>query len=181
MKPFVFIIILILTVLLTIGVMGWIFYLIIKRYFENQQKERLLEIKMQSQAEGLKVVNPIRLQAYERMALFLERISPNSLVMRCYRPGMDIKTLQGLMTKSIRDEWEHNLSQQIYISSAAWSLIREAKDQMVNLINSSAVNLAADADPASLAGAIFTNVAQHQVPTDNALEYLKHEVQELYK
>ncbi len=181
MKPFVLILLMLLTILLTVAVMGAIFYLLVKRFFDNQQKERLLEIKMQEKKENLSIVSPIRLQAYERMALFLERISPNSLVMRCYQPGMDLKLLQGVMTKSIRDEWEHNLSQQVYISSAAWSLVRDAKEQMINLVNSSAASMAADADPMSLAGAIFTNVAKNNVPTDKALEYLKNEVRQSFE
>ena len=102
-----------LAVLATLALAGWIFYLLVKRYFDNQQKERLLQMKIDERRETLKVVTPIRLQAYERMALFLERISPDSLVLRCYQPGMDLKLLQGVMTKNIRDEWEHNLSQQV--------------------------------------------------------------------
>lgn len=181
MNPMYFAAVVLLAVLLSVAVTGWIFYLVTKRYFDHQQKQRLLEIKMHDKKENLATLSPLRMQAYERMALFLERISPNSLVMRCYRPGMDIKLLQTTMTKNIRDEWEHNLSQQVYISSAAWSLIRDAKEQMINLVNSSAANMAADADPLSLAGAIFTNVVKNNIPTDTALEYLKHEVQQIFE
>ena len=76
MKPFALILLVLLTVLLTVAVLGAIFYLLVKRYFDNQQKERLLEIKMQEKKENLSIISPIRLQAYERMALFLERIAP---------------------------------------------------------------------------------------------------------
>ena len=180
MKPFVFTLLLILVVIATVAVTGWIFYLVIKKYFDNEQKKALLAMKMDQQKENLKLVSPIRLQAYERMALFLERISPNSLVMRCYRPGMDIKLLQSVMTKNIRDEWEHNLSQQVYISTEAWSRIREAKEEMINLINASAAGMKEGADTSSLAGAIFASVAKSKTPTDNALEYLKNEIQEQF-
>ena len=127
----------------------------------------------------LKVVTPIRLQAYERMALFLERISPDSLVLRCYQPGMDLKLLQGVMTKNIRDEWEHNLSQQVYLDPAVWARIREAKDEMINLVNSSAVTLTDTDDPTRLAASIFASAAQH-LPTDKALEELHREINELF-
>ena len=99
----------------------------------------MLQMKIDEHKESLKVVTPIRLQAYERMALYLERISPNSLILRTFRPGMDIKALQTAMTKSIRDEWEHNLSQQVYLTTESWNRIREAKEEMINLINGSAV------------------------------------------
>ena len=111
---------LIFAVLAMLALAGGLFYLLAKRYFENQQKERLLQMKLDERRETLKVVTPIRLQAYERLALFLERISPNSLVLRCYQPGMDLKLLQGVMTKNIRDEWEHNLSQQVYLTVPTW-------------------------------------------------------------
>jgi hypothetical protein len=170
---------LILAIILTLAVMGGIFFLLVKRYFDNVQKERLLEMKIDERRETLKVVTPIRLQAYERMALFLERISPDSLVLRCYQPGMDLKLLQGVMTKNIRDEWEHNLSQQVYIAAASWACIREAKDEMINLVNSSAVSLPDTDDPTRLAAAIFASAAQ-QRPTDKALDAMHKEINELF-
>ncbi|MBR1644695.1 MAG: hypothetical protein IJ684_04955 [Bacteroidales bacterium] len=175
-----FVITMALVIVLTVAVCGWIFYLVTRRYFDNEQKRQLLQVRYNERAEAAKRVTPLRLQAYERMALFLERISPNSLVLRCYRPGMDVKSLQSAMTKSIRDEWEHNLAQQVYVSSELWNRIREAKEEMVNLVNASAVNIAADADPSSLAGSIFASVAQHRTPTDSALEYLKKEIGEYF-
>jgi len=168
--------IVILSSTLSAAIVGAVAYLIIKKFVENEQKKSLLELKKIQESETLKVVNPIRLQAYERLALFLERISPNSLILRCYRPGMDIKLLQGVITKNVRDEFEHNLSQQVYVSTEAWSRIKEAKEEMINLINSAAVRLPEGSDPLSLAGAIFENSAK-QNPLDSALEFLKKELQ----
>lgn len=179
MKLYLIIIILIVAVLATMALMGYIFYRITKRYFDNQQKEHMLQMRIDEHREAVKLVTPIRLQAYERMALYLERISPESLVLRCYQPGMDTKLLQGVMTKVIRDEWEHNLSQQVYLSSEAWAMIREAKEQMIGVINSAAITVPADADPARLASTIFATVAEGQLPTAPALEYLKREFREL--
>ena len=179
MKTIVLIIILVATVVAAVAVTGWILYLLVKRYFDNQQKERLLQMKIDERRETLKVVTPIRLQAYERMALFLERISPDSLVLRCWQPGMDLKLLQGVMTKNIRDEWEHNLSQQVYLNADTWVHIREAKDEMINLVNSSAVTLTDTDDPTRLAASIFASAAQ-QRPTDRALEMLHKEINELF-
>lgn len=173
-------IIILLTAVLSIAVTGFIFYKIAKTYFDNQQKTQLLQMKIDERQESLRVVTPIRLQAYERMALYLERISPNSLIIRTFRPGMDIKALQVAMTKAIRDEWEHNLSQQVYLSTESWNRIREAKEEMINLINGCAVKLAADADPTSLAGAIFESCAKSKIPTDEAIEYMKNEIQERF-
>ena len=179
MKTLIFIIILVVAVLGTLALSGWIFYSLLKRWLKSQQKERLLQMKLDERQETLRVVTPIRLQAYERMALFLERISPNSLVLRCYQPGMDLKLLQGVMTKNIRDEWEHNLSQQVYLSTELWTRIREAKDEMVNLVNSAAVTLADTTDPTRLAAGIFASAAQHS-PTGVALEAMHKEINELF-
>lgn len=167
--------IVILASVLSASVVGVVTYLIVKKFVENEQKKSLLELKKVQEGEVLRVVNPIRLQAYERLALFLERISPNSLILRCYQPGMDLKLLQGVMTKNIRDEFEHNLSQQVYVSTEAWSRIKEAKEEMINMINSSAVKLPEDADPLSLAGLIFESSTK-QNPLDAALEFLKNEI-----
>ncbi len=169
----------VVAMLATMALAGGVMYLLVKRYFDNEQKERLLQMKIDERRETLKVVTPIRLQAYERMALFLERISPDSLVLRCYQPGMDLKLLQGVMTKNIRDEWEHNLSQQVYLDPATWARIREAKDEMINLVNSSAVTLTDTDDPTRLAASIFASAAQH-LPTDKALEELHKEINELF-
>ena len=173
------ILIIVVAMLATMALAGGMMYLLVKRYFDNEQKERLLQMKIDERRETLKMVTPIRLQAYERMALFLERISPDSLVLRCYQPGMDLKLLQGVMTKNIRDEWEHNLSQQVYLAPGTWARIREAKDEMVNLVNSSAVTLTDTDDPTRLAASIFASAAKH-LPTDKALEELHKEINELF-
>jgi hypothetical protein len=179
MKILLFSLLMMLAMLAVVAVVGWIFYLFVKRYVDNQQKQQLLQIKLDERREALKVITPIRLQAYERMALFLERISPESLVLRCYQPGMDLRLLQGVMTKNIRDEWEHNLSQQVYVSPELWTRIREAKDEMVNLVNSSAVSLTDTTDPTRLAATIFASAAD-RLPADEALTAMHNELHELF-
>ena len=87
MKLYLIIILLVLAVLATIALTGYIYYLLTKRYFDNQQKTQMLQMRIDEHREAVKLVTPIRLQAYERMALYLERISPDSLVLRCYQPA----------------------------------------------------------------------------------------------
>ena len=179
MKLYLIIIILVVAVLATIALTGYIYYLLTKRFFDNQQKTQMLQMRIDEHREAVKLVTPIRLQAYERMALYLERISPDSLVLRCYQSGMDTKLLQGVMTKTIRDEWEHNLSQQVYVSSEAWNRIRQAKDEMIGVINSAAITIPQDSDPTRLASAIFATTTSGQMPTASALEFLKQEMRDL--
>ena len=98
--------------------------------------KRQLEADLQRRAmENTKtvkgVVVPLRLQAYERMALFLERIEPNQLVLRIHNPGLSVPEEQNLLLTAIRSEFEHNLSQQIYISNEVWNQIYLAKEDTV--------------------------------------------------
>lgn len=181
MSPVALSIVVILTALLSVALTGYLFFLVVKRYFDNQQKTRMLEMKIDERRETLRVVSPIRLQAYERMVLFLERISPSSLVMRCFRPGMDAVQLRSALTADIRREWEHNLSQQVYMSSEAWAKIRTAKEEMLSLVNNSAQVIPTDATPDALAGVIFATLAKDRNPIDEAVEYLKAEIKEHFE
>ena len=181
MNQMVFSLVVLATALLSVALTGFLFYKIVKHYFDNQQKERLLQMKIDERKETLRVVTPIRLQAYERMVLFLERISPSSLVMRCYRQGMDSTQLRSTLADNIRSEWEHNLSQQVYISSEAWEYVRDAKEQMLSIVNASAQALDAEATPEALAGVIFASIAKDKNPIDKAVEKLKAEIKERFE
>ncbi|MBQ0016257.1 MAG: hypothetical protein KBT04_04675 [Bacteroidales bacterium] len=166
-------VLLIITALLSSAVTGGLMYLSVRKYLDNEHKMRMLEMRIEERKELQRVVTPIRLQAYERMALYMERISPENLVMRCYQPGMDAAKLRGEMAKNIRDEWEHNLSQQMYIDNEAWCAVRKAKEEILSLVNASADALPADADPSSLAGSIFASAVKDKNPTDAAINALK--------
>ena len=95
---------------------------------------------MQIQVSGRnrKTVLPIRLQAYERLALLLERISPESIIMRVNKPGMTAKQLHSELLSSIRAEFDHNISQQVYISNEAWEHVTSARGKVIHLINTAA-------------------------------------------
>src|SRR5690554_1612691 len=110
--------------------------LMLKREEENRKIDAILK--------NQKMITPIRLQAYERLVLFLERISPNHLIMRVQQPGMKVQELQRQLLANIRTEFEHNLSQQVYISHSTWEIIRNAKEQTIKLINSCADSISPD-------------------------------------
>ena len=102
--------------LLVIGAM----FLLIKKFLDRDYRIKLIESKQLLQKDML----PLRLQSYERMVLFLERISPASLLMRANKPNMTSLQLQSELLSTIRNEFEHNLSQQIYMSNPAWEQIK---------------------------------------------------------
>lgn len=123
----------------------------------------------------------LRLQAAERFVLYLERIEPGRLVMRSHQNGMSAKMLQNEMLKSIREEFDHNLSQQIYISENAWKLIRGAKDEMTKFITATGEGMSADATSIDFSRKMFQAASKvEKLPGDVALQFLRQETNELF-
>lgn len=111
-------------------VAGTVYYLI-QQYLEKDRQRRLIELRLESSKTTL----PLRLQAYERIILLLERITPNNLLVRLSSAGQTAPEYHRLLIQEIRAEYEHNLSQQLYMSPEAWVLVRQAKENIVTLIN----------------------------------------------
>ncbi|MEM7161969.1 MAG: hypothetical protein AAF487_05945 [Bacteroidota bacterium] len=121
----------------------------------------------------------INYQAYERLVLYLERINPTNMVLRSHKNGMSLKALQSDMIKGIREEYEHNLSQQIYVSDEIWQTIKQARQETINLVNlaSQKVGPAGSAkDLGKLLLEMSTKV--DKLPHDVAIHYLKEELRE---
>lgn len=153
----------------------------IKKFVENEQKKTILEIQKIQESEVRKVVTPIQLQAYERLVLFLERMTPNNLVLRCYQAGMTTQLLKDVMIQNIRDEFEHNLSQQLYISSQAWAYIKNAKEDMINIINSIQAKEGETMTPTAFAGTLFELLAGKESQIELAQDFLKEEIQKKFQ
>jgi len=152
-------------------------YLTISLYLKNEEKRRKFEITMNNKDSIL----PLRLQAYERLILFLERISPDSLIMRVNRNDLNALQLQNELLNSVRSEFEHNLAQQTYISSPAWEMVKAAKNNVMKLINESAADFKADAKGINLSKRILENAMElSNSPVYAAIEFLKKEVKELF-
>ncbi|MFN8308388.1 MAG: hypothetical protein U0T73_00360 [Chitinophagales bacterium] len=153
--------------------------IVLVRYFLQRDKEiRLLELRM---AEG-KETRLLRLQAYERMTLLLERIAPGAVIARVMEPDMQGSELQLAMIRMIRSEFEHNLSQQIYISSNAWHLAVSARDEIIKTIGLISQKVAYDVPAQQLARIILEAIANsgQPLPNQTALEFLKAEAKELF-
>jgi hypothetical protein len=151
-------------------------YYLLRLFFDNEQKKRNSDIKM----AGYKIITPIRLQAYERLVLFLERISPESLVMRVHRPDLPVMQLQNALIIAIREEFEHNLSQQVYVSSQAWELVRSAKEDMIKLVNTAAAKINDNATATDLSQKIFELSLADKLVTKSALEFIKNEIRQVF-
>ena len=152
-------------------------FLLMKGFLHSEEKRRDRE----TAESARKTILPMRLQAYERLALLLERISPESLIMRVNKPNMTAKQLHAELLSSIRAEFDHNLSQQVYISSQAWEMIRTARGNVINLINAASDQVRDDATAITLSQKIFEQVVQlKNSPVQEALEFLKEEAREFY-
>jgi hypothetical protein len=162
-------------VILPAGLVLWAMYLTVSSFIKKDLVQKELEIK----AETTKTLLPIRLQAYERMALFLERISPNNLLIRLNGQTPNVLSFQQLMLSEIREEFSHNLSQQVYMSDEAWTTVKNAMNETVALINLSAKDLSPDAPAIELSKRVFEIMMSKEVnPSDEALIFVKQEMRD---
>ncbi len=148
-------------------------YLLIIKFVNNEREQRKLELLINNQ----KTVIPIKLQAYERLVLFLERVSPQSLVIRSQRPGMTNIELQNSLLKTIRLEFEHNMTQQLYVSNKSWQMVINAKENLVKTVNQNALRVKPDAPAIQLSKLILENVIDtDKDPINKAIQQLKSEI-----
>ncbi|MBO5619536.1 MAG: hypothetical protein J5902_06085 [Paludibacteraceae bacterium] len=171
-----------LLIILVVAVLIFGFWLIQYSQFRNEDRKRQWELKRESQ----KVISPIRLRAYERLALLLERTTPEHMLMelRQKEPNAlatwSVGQVQQYLLQTIRIEYEHNQSQQVYVSDEVWTLIMNARDQMAAFVISIAAQIPADATAQVYASALLTAYASNgTTPTDKAMEELKAEAKEL--
>ena len=146
-----------------------------KTHYQDEENRRRHLIRKETINETL----PLRLQAYERMTLFLERIEPSKILIRVKPTNDNLLDYQALLISAIEQEYEHNLTQQIYISKEAWSLIMTAKNTTIQVIR----NMVKENNIAhpnkfreELLGKYFSDLS----PSHQAILYLKDEVAQLW-
>jgi len=150
---------------------GGVAYYLFNSYFNDQQNTRRWLVQKENQKLGL----PLRLQAYERLALFLERINPTKLLIRVAPLHQDKMAYQNLIIQHIEQEYEHNLTQQIYVSDECWLMILTAKNTVIQNIRKTALSVdITNAD--KLRETILSNQLEAASSTTIALDFLKNEV-----
>ena len=148
-------------------------WVLLRNMIKNEQDKRRQELILQNS----RTVTPIKLQAYERIVLFLERISLESLLLRVSTPDISAQQLHSAMLNAIRSEFEHNLSQQIYMSQQAWEVVRNARSNMIKIINSEAGNLTPDASGMAFSKKLLEKIMEiEQEPTRAAIDFVKAEI-----
>ena len=154
---------------------GGVAYYFFSMHTKSEEGRRRYLIHKEAQKNAM----PLRLQAYERLVLFLERINPAKILIRVTPHSSDKKDYEEYLVSQIEQEYEHNLTQQIYISAEAWDVITTAKNATIQMIRKA--NMSQSTDSANkLREVILTELFDKEVPSNVAVAYLKNEVSEMW-
>ncbi len=154
-------------------VVGIVAYYFFKGHIKNEEGRRRYLIQKEAQNQIL----PLRLQAYERITLYLERIDLSKLIIRI-KPFSDFsEDYTKLLIDTIEQEFEHNISQQIYVSSECWNLVRATKNATIRVIRQAAEK---ETDVDKMREFILQNFLEELTPSQKGLSYVKNEVAELF-
>ena len=151
-------------------------FFVMRSYLKNNLSLQAMKLQASHKKETL----PLRIQAYERLMLFCERINLEQLVYRMREPDMMVKELQSVLMIAVQQEFEHNLSQQIYASSNLWKIIDLSKNEVLNTIVSTANNFGPDEDALAYSNALISNRDNTKGILDKAKEALRSEVKLLF-
>lgn len=154
---------------------GLLAYYFFERHTSHLENIKLRELHFKHRKQSL----PLRLQAYERLVLFLERISPNQLVLRMSPVGSDKQDYENLLVQSIIQEFEHNLTQQIYVSEECWNVIRASKNSTISLIRK--MSMSENVTSAQkLREELLNYLLEKEAPSETGLAYVNSEVKKLW-
>lgn len=160
--------------ILMIGAIFLGFFLLLKFYLDRTPKH----ILGKPASAGENILHPLRLQAYERFVLFLERSEPGGLLMRLNRAGLTAVQLQSLAVKTIREEFDYNISQQLYISVPLWQMIKKCKEEAIAMINQATIELPADSSSETLVHTVFDISMKNAPSNTTTLGELKKEMEQ---
>jgi hypothetical protein len=164
-------------ILIPASVVLYAAYLLVRSFLAKEIELKKLEIR----GRTIETVLPLRLQAYERMCLFLERVSPQNLLVRLNVGSVPSKEFHQMLLSEIRNEYNHNISQQVFMTEPVWDSIKNAKEDLVMTINDAASEMNPDSTSLDLAKKIFERHINKPVdPVAHALSLLKQEIQQTF-
>jgi predicted AlkP superfamily phosphohydrolase/phosphomutase len=164
-------------ILIPASVVLYAAFLMVRSFIQRDIDMKKLEIR----GKSIETVLPNRLHAYERMTLFLERMSPHNLLVRLNAGSIPAKEFQQILLTEVRNEYNHNVSQQVYISEEVWELIKNAKEDLIVIINDAASEVGEENSSLDLSKKIFEKTMNKTVdPLSHALSELKREAQRIF-
>ncbi|MCI4670126.1 MAG: hypothetical protein MRZ79_18460 [Bacteroidia bacterium] len=153
----------------------------VRLVMDRQTKNLEQESKFKLRAEVMKDHLPLKLAAYERAVLFLERITPEQLIMRELGSGLNVAQYRASLIREIRQEYEHNIAQQVYIHPQAWDELTEAKNQIIQLILEESEKLPPEGHGKELAGKLLSGYQELEIKRPrNAIMMLKGDLSQLF-
>ena len=152
-------------------------WLVMYKLLKEERERRNMELRRQDRS----VTVPIMLRGYERLTLLLERTTPEHLLLNCDLQNMTATDLQRQLLQTIRLEFDHNVSQQVYVSDEVWAAIVIAKEEMLRFVSQTREQLSADASALEYANVMIEAYNLNgETPNQQALKMLKNEARRLY-
>lgn len=158
-------------------VVGVIVYLLVGKFLKAEGDRHLMEIRR----ETVKFSMPIRMQAYERMVLLLERVDPVKSVNRVIQPNMTARQLQKRVLADIRNEFDHNITQQLYVSKNAWEEVKKAKEESLKVLAVTITRVPDDADAIVYTQVLIKVLAELDMANiSDSVELVKREAKKIF-
>jgi paraquat-inducible protein B len=154
---------------------GGVAFGLLQKFFKNEENKRKFELLRENQRLGL----PIRLQAYERIVLFLERINPINLMMRVEPNSLDPQSYATLLVHTIQTEYEHNIAQQIYFTQESWEIILKAKNSIITQIRRFSIE-GEVASGEELRTKLLQELTQTESASAVAISFIKEELKRVF-
>ena len=146
-------------------------YFLFKNYLEGQLRLKEMELRAGSRGGA----QPFKLQALERLTLLAERISIPNLLLRLNTREGKASGLRLALLLAIQQEWEHNLTQQLYVSEALWKILEVSKNSIVDTVSAVTDEIGPDAPATELTDALLRVSASGPQPLDRAKAAIKKE------
>ncbi len=155
----------------------WIAFYLLKPYLDRDEKIQLLEFKKSLSAQTI----PLKLQAYERLVLFIERVNPANMLIRMNATSYSAHDLYILIMEDVRAEFQHNITQQIYVSSRAWGVVKRVKEDTLGIVNNAVRALPETASGLELSKTILGHLSQlEDNPYEIGAGLLRKDLEELF-
>jgi hypothetical protein len=154
---------------------GGVAFGLLHKFFKNEENKRKFELLRENQRLGL----PIRLQAYERIVLFLERINPINLMMRVEPNSLDAQNYATLLIHTIQTEYEHNIAQQIYFTHESWEIILKAKNSIITQIRTFSIEGEVKSGE-ELRTKLLQELTQTESASAVAISFIKEELKRVF-
>ncbi len=145
----------------------------IRRYLKSRKDTAVPEDKSNLLA--------LRLQAHERMIIFVDRINPSNLLLRLHQQGIEVGALQLMAVNEIKTEFQHNITQQLYLEAATWKVIRNLKDDTIAMVNNAVKNLATDASGMELSKKVLNHMSSiEENPYELTIALIKQDIHKMF-